>query len=114
MLELGQLDAKHEEFAKRNTQVVAVSLDNREESLKTQEQWQHLIVVSDEKENLAKSAELIAPQRSKDGGDTLAPTTVLCDKDGVVRWVSRKDTFLERPAVEDVLKAIDDNIHAGH
>ena len=114
MIELGQLEAKHEDFAKRNTRVIAVSLDNRENSLKTQEKFPHLVVVSDEKENLAKAAELIAPQRSDSGGDTLTPTTVLLDKDGVVRWVSRKDTFLERPSPEEVLAAVDKHSAAGH
>jgi len=114
MIELGQLEAKHEDFAKRNTQVVAVSLDNREDSAETQKKFSHLVIVSDEKENMAKAAEIIAPQRSKTGGDTLAPTTVLLDHDGVVRWISRKDTFMERPEPEEVLKAVDDNIRAGH
>jgi peroxiredoxin len=110
MVELGQLEARHEEFAKRNTRIVVVSLDNIDDSKKTQDNFPHLTVVSDKNESLAKAAELIAPQHSKEGGDTLAPTTVLLDRNGVVRWVSRKDTFLERPAPEEILHAVDEHL----
>jgi peroxiredoxin len=107
MVELGQLEARHEDFEKRNTRVVVVSLDNVEDSAKTQQKFPHLTVVSDDTESLAKAAELIAPQHSPTGGDTLAPTTVLLDRDGVVRWVSRKDNYLERPPPDEVLAAVD-------
>src|SRR5689334_22513931 len=113
MKELGQLQARHEEFAKRKTRVVAVSLDNVEDSADTQKKFPDLLIVSDADEHLAKAAQLIAPQKSKDDGDTLSPTTVLLDRDGVVLWVSRKDNFLERPPPTDVLKAVDDHLPAG-
>jgi peroxiredoxin len=108
MIELGQLNARYEDFDKRNTQVVAVSLDNLEESGKTKADCSHLVILSDEKQSLARAAELIAPQPSPHGGKTVAPTTVLIDRRGVVRWVSRKDTYLERPTPDEVLAAIDD------
>jgi peroxiredoxin len=107
MIELGQLEARHEDFAKRNTRVVAVSLDNLEDSTKTQEKFPHLVIVSDEKESLAKAVEVIAQQHSPTGSATLAPTTALIDRAGVVRWVSRKDTLLARPAPDEVLQAVD-------
>jgi peroxiredoxin len=113
MKELGQLQAHHEDFAKRNTQVVAVSLDNLEDARKTQDRFPGLVIVSDKDESLAHAAELIAPQRSHEGGDTLAPTTVILDRGGVVRWVSRKSTVVERPPPEEVLKALDENVRGG-
>jgi len=114
MIELGQLEARHEDFAKRNTRIVAISLDNREDTAATQHKFSHLVLVSDEKESLAKAAELIAQQHSISGGDTLAPTTVLIDREGVVRWISRKGTFLERPSPDEVLAHLDEHARAGH
>jgi peroxiredoxin len=113
MIQLGQLEARHEDFAKRNARVVAVSLDNVEESAKTQDKFKDLVILSDADKSLANAAELIAPpqQHSLDGGETLAPTTVLIDRDGVVRWVSRKANYLERPTPDEVLSALDEHAH---
>jgi peroxiredoxin len=111
MIELGQLEARHEDFDKRNARVVAVSLDNLKESALTQKQFPDLIIVSDEDKGLANAVQLIAPQQSPTGGETVAPTTVLIDRGGVVRWVSRKGNFLERPAPDEVLAALDQHGH---
>jgi peroxiredoxin len=109
MVELGQLEARHEDFAKRNARVVAVSLDNVKESAKTQDKFKDLFIVSDADKSLANAAELIAPQHSPTGGETVAPTTVLIDRGGVVRWVSRKANYLERPTPDEVLAALDEH-----
>src|SRR5437879_4190528 len=111
MIELGQLEARHEDFDKRSARIVAVSLDNVEESAKTQEKFPHLVIVSDGEKSLANAAELIAPQHSPTGGETVAPTTVLIDRGGVVRWVSRKANYLERPTPDEVLAALDQHAH---
>jgi peroxiredoxin len=113
MIELGQLEARHEDFAKRNTRVVAVSLDNVADSTETGKRFPHLHIVSDQKQSLAKAAGLIAPQRSPSDGETLAPTTVLIDRGGVVRWVSRKGTILERPSPAEVLAQVDEHRRGG-
>ncbi|HEX5272802.1 MAG TPA: redoxin domain-containing protein [Gemmataceae bacterium] len=107
MVELGQLEARHEDFDKRDARVVAVSLDTVEESAKTQEKFPHLVIISDADKSLASAAELIAPQHSPAGGETVAPTTALIDRTGVVRWVSRKGNYLERPTPDEVLAALD-------
>jgi hypothetical protein len=53
---------------------------------------------------------LIAPQHSPTGGETIAPTTVLIDRGGIVRWVSRKGSYLERPTPDEVLAAVDEQM----
>jgi peroxiredoxin len=108
MIELGQLERRHEDFEKRNVRVVAVSLDNVEDSAATQEKFKHLTIISDADQSLANAAQLIAPQKSESGGPTLAPTTALIDHYGVVRWVSRKGNVFERPSPDEVLAAIDE------
>jgi peroxiredoxin len=113
MIQLGQLQARHEDFAKRNTRIVAVSLDSIEETAKKRDRFRDLVIISDADKSLANAAELIAPplQRSPTGGETEAPTTVLIDGGGVVRWVSRKANYLERPTPDEVLAAVDQHAH---
>jgi peroxiredoxin len=113
MIQLDQLEARHEDFARRNTRVVAVSLDSLKETAKTQDRFRNLVLISDEDKSLANAAQLIAPplQRSPTGGETEAPTTVLIDSGGVVRWVSRKANYLERPTPDEVLAAVDEHAH---
>ncbi len=49
MIELGQLEGRHQDFDSRNVRVVAVSLDGLDDSRKTQDKFPHLVIVSDEK-----------------------------------------------------------------
>ena len=111
MIELGQLEARHEDFDKRNARVVAVSLDNVKDSAETQAKFPHLIILSDADKSLANAAEVIAPQPAPGGGQTAAPTTTVIDRAGVVSWVSRKGNFLERPSPDEVLAALDQHAH---
>jgi peroxiredoxin len=68
--------------------------------------------VSDKDENLAKAAELLAPPgQGHDGGDTLAPTTVLVDRYGEVRLVKRPDRFIERFSPDQLLAAAKEQFH---
>src|SRR5471030_610307 len=96
MIELGKLEDRHEDFAKRNTRIVAVSLENTDESKKTQNDFPHLTVVSDPKLSLISVADVIHRHSAQDGGDTAAPATILIDNKGKVRWTSRPDSFLTR------------------
>jgi peroxiredoxin len=107
MIELGQLEGRHQDFASRHVRVVAASLDGLEPSTKTQEMFPHLVIVSDEKESLVRAAGVIAPQRSPTGGDTAAPTTFFIDHGGTVRSLIRRDNFLARPAPEELLAGAD-------
>src|SRR5947208_8176721 len=114
MIELGQLEARHQDFESRHVRVVAVSLDGLDDSTKTQKKFPHLVVVSDEKEGLARAAAVLAPQHSPTGGDTTAPTTILIDRHGEVRRVMRPDRFLERFSPDQVLAEVDNRLRAAH
>jgi peroxiredoxin len=111
MIELGQLEARYQDFDSRYVRVVAVSLDGLDDSAKTQSKFPHLVVISDEKEGLAKAAGTLGPQKSPSGGDTNAPTTILVDRRGEVRWVFRPDRFLERLGPDQVLAEVDKHLH---
>jgi peroxiredoxin len=114
MVELGQLEARHQDFDSRHVRVVAVSMDGLEDSRWMQDKFPHLVIVSDKEENLAKAAGTLATgQRSHDGGDTNAPTTIYIDRGGDVRAVKRPDRFLERFSPDDVLAAAKESFPNG-
>ncbi len=114
MVELGKLEGRHDEFAKRNTRIVAVSLDSVADSQEMQKKkFPHLVIVSDAEESLARAAAVIAPQHTPQGGDTLAPTTVFIDPSGQVRGdVFRPERYINRQSPDEVLKMIDAQLHS--
>jgi peroxiredoxin len=113
MVELGQLEGRHEDFAKRNTRVVVSSIEGLVDSKKTQDQFPHLIVVSDEERKLTKVADVIHPHSAPGGGDTSAPATLLLDRQGKVVWEHRTDSIFNRLPVDELLAAIDKHVPVG-
>ncbi len=89
MIELVQLERRQDDFSKRNTRVLVVSIEGLEDARKTQADFPHLTVLSDEARGLSEAAGLIHPHAAPDGGDTDVPTTILVDRKGTVRWLYR-------------------------
>jgi peroxiredoxin len=110
MTELVQLERRHEEFLKRNARVVAVSVEVLDDARKTQADYPHLTVVSDESHGLSEAAGLIHPHAAPDGGDTDVPTTILIDRGGTVRWLYRSPSVIERLSPDEVIRAVDQNL----
>lgn len=107
MIELGELEKHHADFSQRNTRVVAASLDGPEQAKQTQAAHPHLVIVSDPQRKLAHAADLIHVHSAPDGGDSAAPTTVLLDRQGQVRWLFRPSNVIARLSPADVLAAVD-------
>ena len=107
MVELGQLEKRHEDFAKRNVRVVVVSNDDQPTAQQTQADFPHLVVVADTHLKLAKALEVLHPGMGPHGTDTNAPTTFLVDGGGAVRWLFRPERFLARLSPDELLEAID-------
>jgi peroxiredoxin len=107
MIELGELEAHHEEFAKRNAQVVVVSIEGLEEAKKTQQDFPHLVVVADSDRKLIAAAEVLHPGAGQHGEDVAAPTTFLIDTRGMVRSLFRPRQVITRLSASDVLAAVD-------
>lgn len=107
MTELVQLERRHADFAKRNVRVVAVSVEGLDDAGKTREDFPHLTVVSDQALGLSRAAGLIHRGAAPDGGDADAPTTILVDREGVVRWLYRSPSVIERLSPDELLRAID-------
>jgi alkyl hydroperoxide reductase subunit AhpC len=111
MIELGQLERRHEDFARRNTRVIAVSVEGTDDARQTQAQFPHLLVLADQGRGLSDAADLIHAHASPKGEDIDAPTTIVVDRKGVVRWVFRPYGVFTRLSPDDVLQAIDAHVH---
>jgi peroxiredoxin len=107
MIELGELEARHEDFARRNARIVVVSLENRDDAAKTQAQFPHLLAVADADRQLISTADVLHPHAGPDGADAAAPTTFLIDRTGTVRWLFRSDRFFARLSPDELLAALD-------
>jgi peroxiredoxin len=106
MIELGQLEKNHQAFVQRYTRIVVVSNDDQATAKLTQADFPHLLVVSDAQQNIAKAMQVIQSGAAADGTDTNAPTTILIDGRGTVRWVFRPERFLVRLSPAELLEAI--------
>lgn len=106
MNELGQLEKAHQEFEKRNARVITVSLDDQSASAATQTDFPHLLVLSDKDRGLVNAVQTLHEKPSPDR-DTAAPTTIIVDGDGTVRWIFRPDRFLRRLSPSEILAELD-------
>src|SRR5690348_1576689 len=106
MTELVQLERRHEEFPKRNARVIVVSVEGYDDARKTQADFPHLIVLSDEGRGLSEATGLIHHHAAPDGGDTDVPTTILVDRSGIVRWLYRSPSVIARLSPDELLQAI--------
>ena len=70
MIELGQLERRHEDFSRRDSRVIVVSVEGLDDARRTQADFPHLIVLSDQKHGLTNAAGLLHPHSAPDGGDT--------------------------------------------
>jgi peroxiredoxin len=112
-MELGELEAHQEEFARRNACVVVASVEGRDAGEATKADFPHLTVVSDPDRRLASAVEVIHPHAAPDGSDTTVPTTVLIDRQGMVRWVYRPERVTSRLSAGDLLAAMDKHFASG-
>jgi peroxiredoxin len=112
MIELGQLEAHQADFASRNTRIIAASADGRQDSAKTALDFPHLLVLSDPDARLVAAAGVLHAKAGPHGEDIAAPTTVLIDREGRVRWVFRPDRIITRLSPTEVLAAVDQHLAA--
>jgi peroxiredoxin len=112
MIELGQLESQWQVFDKRKIQVVVISIEDQEDAKATQADFPHLVVVSDAQRQLSDAVEIIHPHSAPNGGDTAAPTTLLIDGGGTVRWVFRPDRVFTRLSPAQLLAMIDKEMPA--
>ena len=85
-------------------------MEGLDDARRTQADYPHLTVVSDEARGLSEAAGLIHPHAAPDGSDTDVPTTILLDRRGTVRWLYRSPSVIARLSPDDVLRAIDQKV----
>jgi alkyl hydroperoxide reductase subunit AhpC len=107
MIELGQLERRYEDFAKRNTRIIVISVEGTDDASQTQVRFPHLLVLADQSRGLSDTAGLIHPHAAPDGSDADAPTTILVDAHGKVDWLFRSSQVIVRLSPDEVLQAID-------
>src|SRR5262245_24650611 len=107
MIELGQLEAHYDEFAKRHTRVVSVSVDDLDDSKKTQQDFPRLTVVADYAHKLVDTVAVLHPGAGEHGEDVAVPTTILVDKQGVVRALFRPTSVGSRLSAKEVVAMVD-------
>jgi peroxiredoxin len=110
MTELGQLEERIQEFAKRKVRIVAVTLEDKGDAEATQKQFPHLTVVSDPEQKLADPLQAVQRGANPYGGDTAAPTTLLIDGGGAIRWTFRPERYIVRLSPEELLAAVDQHL----
>jgi peroxiredoxin len=108
MIELGELEKRHHDFAGRNVRVVAVSNDVPETARLNQADFPHLVIVSDADQAMARTMQVIHQGIGPQGADTNAPNTFLVDGDGVVRRLLQPKNFMTRFSPDQVLAAVDE------
>lgn len=110
MTELVQLERRHDDFSKRNVRVLVVSVEGLDLARKTQADFPHLSVASDEALSLTHASGLIHKGAGPEGQDIDTPTTILVDKAGVVRWIYRSPSVIERLSPDELLGLIDQHL----
>jgi alkyl hydroperoxide reductase subunit AhpC len=110
MIELGQLERRHVDFVRRNSIVIVISMEGTDEASKTQTDFPHLLVLADEGRGLSEAAGVIHAHASPDSKDIAAPTTILVDSKGTVRWLYRSPEVIARLSPDEVLQAIDQHL----
>jgi peroxiredoxin len=112
MVELGQLERRHGDFARQNTRVIVISMEGLDDAAKTQRDFPHLIVLADSERKLSEAMELVHARAGRMVGDDADyPTSFLVDNKGTVRWLHRS-SVIERPSPDEVLEAIDRHLPA--
>jgi peroxiredoxin len=105
MKELGQLEARHADFASRGVRIIAVSNDKIADAKATQDEFPNIVIISDEQQELARAVDVIHAGKAPGGADTNAPTTFLVES-GYVRWLFRPERFITRMSPQELLSAV--------
>ena len=107
MIELGELEAHHRDFADHNVRLVAVSLEGPDEARLTQKDFPSLTVIADRGKGLSSKAGVVGEAPTALGGDRDIPTTILIDRAGTVRQILRPDSLVVRLTPQELREAID-------
>lgn len=107
MVQLGELQEYYGEFQKGGVQVYAVSVNLPEHNEKLKARLgAGYEFLSDAKAELLEALDIRQAYRSPTGQDNPIPTQYLLDREGIVRWFYRAETWRIRPHPREALEAI--------
>jgi peroxiredoxin len=96
------------EFAARDTQAVAISVDSPEESRKLCESQGYTFpVLSDPRAETIRAYGVLHERGGEEGRDIARPAEFLVDQTGTIQWENLTESVLARLRPETVLRAID-------
>ena len=107
MTQLTELESHHADFERAGAEVVVVSVEDLEKASQTKRDFPHLTVVSDKEQELSKAIDLINQAASPEGADIAAPTIILLDGAGQVRWLHRPERIIARPSAKELVAKIE-------
>lgn len=87
-LELANLQSEHASFAERGVRLVGVSLSDAAAARATAERHPDLLILRDDRQELLDRLNLYLDDQRGEAA-RLAPTTILLDREGLVRYVHR-------------------------
>jgi peroxiredoxin len=106
-VQLGELQEYYAKFRHAGVQVVAVSVDPPAQNARLKARLgAGYEFLSDIKGELLDALDIRQSHASMTGEDVAIPTQYLLDRDGIVRWFHRADTWRVRPRPEEALRAI--------
>ena len=107
-MQLGELQEYYGEFQRSGVRVYAVSVDPPELNARLKARLgAGYEFLSDVKAELLEALDIRQMHRSATGEANAIPTQYLLDRDGVVRWFHRGETWRVRPHPQEALQAIE-------
>ncbi len=107
MAELQGLGAKTAEAEQAGVEILAISPDLNAQSQTVAEGLRlNFRFLADRELTVTRRWGLVHPGAGPDGQDVPRPTTIVLDRDGVVRWFSVSRNYQVRPDPKDVLRAV--------
>jgi peroxiredoxin len=107
MIELGELDNHFADFSQRGVRLIVVSVDDRENTEKTQHRFPNLIVLGDPERKLTEAIHALHERAGPGQSDVAAPTTLLLDEAATVRWAFRPGRVIVRLQPGELLEEVD-------
>ena len=90
-------------------QILAISPDSNEKSQELAERLRaRYRFLTDRDLTVTRRYGLVHARGGNKGQDVPRPTTVVIDRQGIVRWLARADNFQVRPDAADVARAVRD------
>jgi peroxiredoxin len=108
---LRSFEQRLSEFHSRSVEILAISVDSREDSRKLCASRGYTFpFLSDPKAEIIRRYGVLHPRGGPDGQDIARPAEFLVDRAGTIRWENFTDSILVRARPQTVLKAIDRDV----